>query len=415
MKVKLRFEKSFTFGTRKDKFLIGTKIPLIRGYLGYDDFGGRMIRPTSNTQHTDINAITHARPEPYKFPDAEPGTDATPLLSVATYNLEKFGEKFRGEEDASKNFNQKAQEIAGHIAQLNYPDIIALQEVGDDSGDKFDNVTGADKVLKKLTKALQGKGSPPEGVEYDPLYLEGAPNSVGGKPGLNIRNAFLVRKDFLGKGSTGGALAEQDLELIDRDVEDSLFVDKEGSFHLSRKPLILRYEVDGKPFVVVNVHLSSRLGSSTPNGECADNSPLARRAQQLRSIANYIGKLTAEEKQNLIVLGDFNTYWYCDELQPFKEQGLVNMLETKERHSDDRGDNEKEMIPENERYTTMYEGVGSAIDHIFISQSLVDRYPPGDKSYLSIHHLNTHLNENSNYDVNFPQSDHDPVTLTIVK
>ena len=400
IKVQLRFKDSITDQT--NKFLIGTTIPLVQGFLGHDVLGGVMIKPIHNGQVLDLEEVVQATPQYYVFPDKPLGRGKS-LLSICTYNVEKFGEKFRKSGGKDSVFDQKAEQIARHITELNHPNIIALQEVGDDSGKQFDSVATADEILRKLTQQTK--------VKYYALYLNAPINSTGGKPGLNIRNVFLVRKDFRGKGNQGGVLTEEDLEIIDQDIDPGIFIDHEGSFDRSRKPLILRFNLDGDPFVIINVHLSSRLGSSTPNGECADNNPTTQRARQLRSIANYIEGLSDSEKQNLIVLGDFNTYWFCDELELLKDKGLVNLIEAEKQNEDGGGAS----IPEKERYTTLFEGVGSAIDHIFISEELVDKYPPAIKSHLQIHHFNTRLGEKKEYDVNFPQSDHDPVTLRILK
>lgn len=79
--------------------------------------------------------------------------------------------------------------IADHIANyLNSPDIVFVQEIQDDSGSSDNGVVSANKTLGALVKAIARAG---DGVKYDFVNVPPLNNVDGGKPGTNIRVAYL--------------------------------------------------------------------------------------------------------------------------------------------------------------------------------------------------------------------------------
>lgn len=100
--------------------------------------------------------------------------------------------------------------IAGHIANyLNTPDIMFVQEISDDSGSADDGVVSANKTLSALVNAIAHAS---DGVKYDFMNIPPVNNMDGGKPGSNIRVAYLCvpgLRDIYGSELTrrsGGAL-----------------------------------------------------------------------------------------------------------------------------------------------------------------------------------------------------------------
>jgi predicted extracellular nuclease len=78
--------------------------------------------------------------------------------------------------------------IANHIADyLNSPDILFLQEISDDSGASDNGVVSANKTLTALVKAIVHAG----GAAYNFVNIPPIDNMDGGKPGNNIRVAYL--------------------------------------------------------------------------------------------------------------------------------------------------------------------------------------------------------------------------------
>ena len=79
--------------------------------------------------------------------------------------------------------------IADHIANyLNAPDIMFVQEISDDSGSADDGVVSANKTLSALVNAI---GHASGGVKYEFVDIPPVNNMDGGKPGSNIRVAYL--------------------------------------------------------------------------------------------------------------------------------------------------------------------------------------------------------------------------------
>ncbi len=79
--------------------------------------------------------------------------------------------------------------IADHIANyLNSPDIVFVQEIQDDSGSSDNGVVSANKTLGALTKAIAKASG---GVQYEFVNVPPLNNMDGGKPGSNIRVAYL--------------------------------------------------------------------------------------------------------------------------------------------------------------------------------------------------------------------------------
>ena len=79
--------------------------------------------------------------------------------------------------------------VANHIANyLNAPDIMFLKEIQSDSGSTDNGVVTANKTLKALTSAIERAR---KGVRYEFVNIEPKNNVDGGKPGSNIRVAYL--------------------------------------------------------------------------------------------------------------------------------------------------------------------------------------------------------------------------------
>lgn len=79
--------------------------------------------------------------------------------------------------------------VADHIVNyLNAPDIMFVQEIQSDSGSRNDGVVSADKTLAALVHAIEKAGN---GVKYEFINIPPQDNQDGGKPGSNIRVAYL--------------------------------------------------------------------------------------------------------------------------------------------------------------------------------------------------------------------------------
>src|SRR5262249_28266487 len=113
-------------------------------------------------------------------------TGDTDHLLVASYNAENLDPG-----DGAARFTTIANQI---LHNLNTPDIVALQEVQDNTGPTDNGVTSADQTLQMLVNALNSAA--PAGVHYAYIDNPFIGNDMnGGEPGGNIRTAFLYRTD----------------------------------------------------------------------------------------------------------------------------------------------------------------------------------------------------------------------------
>ena len=284
-------------------------------------------------------------------------------LTIASYNVQNLDPG-----DPPERFRR----LAGHIAwNLQSPDIIALQEVQDNSGSTDDGETAADLTASLLTQAVLQAGGP----AYEYYDLAPANNSGGGEPGGNIRVAYLVNPGRVAMvpGSLQ-RLADKGLEAFDR----------------SRNPLEATFLFNEEEIVLINCHLSSKAGSGPLFGSIQP--PAAggghKRKSQAVFLKDHVGVLLDRDPPAcVIILGDLNDTEYSEPLQILTgtPRLLVNLSTT---------------LPTAERYSHNYQGNAQMIDHILIG---AEDITPG--ASLDVVHVNTGFADQS--------SDHDPVLARI--
>jgi predicted extracellular nuclease len=291
-------------------------------------------------------------------------------VTVASYNVLNLS--------ATASDRAQRRLLASQIVEaLRSPDIVALQEIQDDSGEADDGTTSARRTLAALGNAIAATGGP----LYDFFDVAPTDGRPGGAPGGNIRNAFLYnprRVRLLSYRSLTPSL------LAAAGASDSL------AFRDSRDPLEGVFEFRGRRLRVVGNHLSSRFGSTPVFGAIQPfvQAGESARAAQVRALHDYAAHLLAADSEaRLTVLGDMNTFEFSDELAellPGSPPVLHPLLP---------------LVPPEERYSYNYEGNSQALDHVFVSRAL------RGGAELDVVHLNT----------DFPSrpgataSDHDPL------
>ena len=110
-----------------------------------------------------------------------------------------------------------------------------------------------------------------------------------------------------------------------------------------------------------------------------------RQDQRDAVLAFVNGILGANANANVVVLGDFNEFEFVSPVQGFDL--LTNLTTT---------------LPENERYTYIFEGNSQSLDHCLVSNSLTD------KAALDIVHVNAEFNEDA-----ARASDHEPLVCEV--
>ncbi|MBD1873426.1 endonuclease/exonuclease/phosphatase family protein [Nodosilinea sp. FACHB-131] len=296
-------------------------------------------------------------------------------LTVASYNVLNLDPNDSdGDADvANGQFAAIAQQI---VDNLNAPGIIALQEVQDNSGSANDGITAADVTLQTLVAAIATAGGPTYAFIDNPFIIN---NASGGQLGANIRTAYLYdpsRVDLVeGSVSTIGGQAPGE------------------TFAGARLPLVADFEFNGEIVTLVNNHFSSKGGSAPIFGTAQPfearqedpsvNGSVDERQAQSLAVQNYVSSvLGSDPTANVVVLGDLNEFEFVSPVTGLESAGLTNLTNT---------------LPENERYSYIFQGSSQAIDHILVSGSLA-----ATAEYDAVH-VNTEFAES------LQASDHDPV------
>ncbi len=108
---------------------------------------------------------------------------AAGVLAVATFNVENLRPT-----DPPSKFDALADQIVNHLRS---PDVIALEEIQDNSGATNNGVVDANVTLDQLVAAIAAAGGP----AYQWRQINPVNNADGGEPGGNIRVGFLYRTD----------------------------------------------------------------------------------------------------------------------------------------------------------------------------------------------------------------------------
>ncbi|MGX7111623.1 hypothetical protein [Gemella cuniculi] len=130
-------------------------------------------------------------------------------LTIASYNIENFSANNSGHDETPE---EKVDKIAkSFINEIHSPDIITLIEVQDNNGGINNGEVSGVKSGEKLADRIKSLG----GKNYK--YVEIAPvdGKDGGKPGANIRVAYLYNPDRvkLIEKEIGGVQRQQNLKM----------------------------------------------------------------------------------------------------------------------------------------------------------------------------------------------------------
>ena len=305
-------------------------------------------------------------------------------LSVASYNVLNLSVAGTGD-------MAQADALGAQIVNnLESPDVIALQEIQDDSAETDDGTTTAEATLQMLVDAIAGAGGP----TYVAFDVAPDNNTQGGAPGGNIRNAFLYNPDRV--------------DLVDSFALSAAVLIAAGAdptaFDGSRIPLVGVFEFNGSEFTVISVHNSSRFGSTPIFGgpQPFVQAGEAEREAQSNALNQYVDSLLAGDSDaQIMVAGDFNTFEWTDELledMPGPEPALNNLVPFK-----DKNPNRGNQIGQEGFYSFIFDGNSQMLDHFFVTSSLL----PSAK--FDVVHLNVDFPRTF---INTTASDHEPLLAT---
>jgi endonuclease/exonuclease/phosphatase family metal-dependent hydrolase len=300
-------------------------------------------------------------------------------ITLGQYNIENFSPQ-------STTINAIARQIVDYLKS---PDILFLQEVQDNNGPTDNGVVDANVTLSTLISAISNASS---SVKYAFTQINPLNKQDGGQPGGNIRTAYLynpavVRLRKPNQGSSTDAtqvLAGPSLSFNPGRIEPA-----NSAWTNSRKPLIAQWEtLDGKnPFFTVNVHWTSKGGSSSLQGDARPpiNGGVDSRTAQANVTGTFIKQiLNLDPQAAVITAGDFNEFAFVKPLTDFASISGLSSLD------DVVG------TPESEVYTYLFDMNTQELDHMYVS----DRIQSG-AAFEHIH-INTWVTSAEEI------SDHDP-------
>lgn len=344
---------------------VGDTFASIEGYVAYD----RGLY--------EVRLVNASGPTPKDWDAAPIGVAAQDdVLTIAGYNVENLDPVIERVErapigDPDDDVGEgKFTAIADHVVRLlGAPDVVALQEVQDNDGGEYSEVIAADETLDLLIEAIVTAGGP----RYEALSIDPIDDTSGGQPGGNIRVAYLFNSTRVTADLT--ALTQIDAPAFGR----------------SRLPLVAQFQFRGRDVVIINVHLSSKGGSGSAYGveqPPGDPSETARIAQA-RAVRDYVRSLPADDDRSLVVLGDFNAYWY--------ETPLLLLTGSSPAFT-----NLALAEPPEERISYVFEGNAQSLDHLLVL--------PGDGQTASMQTLHVNAVQPDSRKV----SDHDPKLMRLV-
>ncbi len=350
------------------------------GPVDYSNFGGYVIAATTLGAKQDNGLVpVSATPQSSK------------QLAVATYNVENL---------APSDPDTKYQRLAeGVVTNLASPDVIAVEEVQDNTGATDDGVVAADQTLTKLTAAIVAAGGP----QYQWREIDPVNDKDGGQPGGNIRVVFLfnpARVSFVDRGSstvdrstTGTAVVKShgnpDLTLSPGRIDPANPV-----WSTSRKPLVGEFLFRGNQVFVVGNHFDSKGGDESADGrfQFPEQSSTVQRAGQAQVVHDFVQKiLDVDRKADVVVLGDLNDFQFSPSVAALRTGTadgtgpsiLTDLIST---------------LPVNQQYTYVFDGVSQVLDHILVTEGV------GGVQYQVVH-INAEFTDQT--------SDHDPQVVRV--
>ncbi|HET6168027.1 MAG TPA: endonuclease/exonuclease/phosphatase family protein [Marmoricola sp.] len=310
------------------------------GPVGYSEFGGYEVLATSLGDRVD-NGLQREVTRP----------QADPELAIATYNVENLAPS-----DAQAKFDRLAEGVVDHLRS---PDIVALEEIQDNSGATDDGTVAADQTFGKFVDAIAAAGGP----AYEWRSIDPVNDQDGGQPGGNIRVGFLfnpARVQFVdrpgGDATTPVGVVTGPGHKVHLTISPGRIDPASTAWESSRKPLVGEFVFNDKPVFVVANHFNSKGGDQplTSRFQPPTRSSEVQRQQQAHEVRAFVDTLRAQDPNaDLVVLGDLNDYEFSPTLGILTDGGaLTDLLTT---------------LPVDERYSYVFQGNSQSLDHILVA------------------------------------------------
>ncbi|HKD99196.1 MAG TPA: lamin tail domain-containing protein [Micromonosporaceae bacterium] len=275
-------------------------------------------------------------------------------LAVATFNVENLAPT-----DPATKFRALATIVVGN---LKAPDLIAVEEVQDNSGATDNGVVACDQTMAKLIAAITAAGGPTyQFREIDPVN-----DQDGGQPGGNIRQVFLFRTDrglaFVDRPGGTSTAADSVVTIAGKpalNFSPGRVDPANSAWNASRKPLAGQFTFDGHTVFMIANHFDAKLGDDPLTGRFQPPStPSAtQRVAQATEVHTFVNQILAvDPSADVVVLGDLNDFEYSTAVTTLTGGGSLTDLPA--------------TLPVAERYTYVFEGNSEVLDHILLSASL---------------------------------------------
>ena len=293
-----------------------------------------------------------------------------------------------------ERFDRLGEVIAG---RLGGPDVVALEEIQDDSGSaRGDGVVTSAATLDRLVAAVAAAGGP----RYRAVWIDPVADREGGQPGGNIRVAALVNParvelERRGRGSALDATAPVGRgRALALSLSPGRVAPASPAFDLLegegvRRSLAFAVRFRGRSvFVVVN-HWSSKFDDDRAQG--ATQPPrtptAAKRLAQARELRAFVERLLAADPgARVVVLGDLNDFEFSEAVTALAAPPLENLVLR---------------VPAGRRYTYNFEGSSQVLDHVVVTPALAAG------AEVDIVHVNSDCPDAAR------TSDHDPVVVRL--
>lgn len=305
-------------------------------------------------------------------------------LAVATFNVENLAPT-----DPATKFSRLAAIV---VTNLKAPDLIAVEEVQDNSGSTDDGTVACTTTMSKLIAAITAAGGPTyQFREIDPVN-----DTDGGQPGGNIRQVFLYRADrglaFVDRPGGTSTAADSVITVAGKPVlnfSPGRVDPANTAWNSSRKPLAGQFTFNGHTVFVIANHFNSKLGDDPLMGrfQPANQSSTTQRVAQATAVHTFVNQILAvDPAADIVVLGDLNDYEYSTAVSTLTGGGSLADLPA--------------TLPDAERYTYVFQGNSEVLDHILLSANLADTAYGYD-----VVHVNSEFADQA--------SDHDPQVVRI--
>lgn len=314
-------------------------------------------------------------------------------LAVASFNVENL---------SNNDEQSKFDALAGLVVHnLRAPDLLAIQEVQDDSGFTDDGTVSATVTWQRLIDAIAEAGGP----AYEYRQINPVDLADGGAPGGNIRVGFLFRTDRgLEFVDRPGGTSVNDTGVVDHPSGPQLTFSPgrigtdDQAFLETRKSLAGEFRWRGERLLVVANHFSSKGGDDPLFGrwqppvrytefafpDVASDTDGWRwgQAQVINDFVDEI--LELDPDANVIVLGDINDFQFSDTVRILEgtalDVGQRTVVETGEALV---LTTLFDLLPPDEQYSYVFDGNSQVLDQILVSGNILDRDPTYDVVHVN--------------------------------